>query len=1079
MNKWMILGISATEDKEAIKRAYMAELPKYNPEEDPDGFVRLRTAYEDVLKEIDEKAKKENEEQTPLDVFMEKVKELYNDFKRRRDGNEWVELLKEDVCTRLDLADLTEDAILVFFMDNYYLPIEAWQAMDKHFDWSSKADILKQNFPPAFIDFVLDNVKQESINYKLFTTDENSIEEADTHHYDRFIWLYYEVEAHINAGNLESDSFKAAKEEIEALPVKHVYYDLQVARMYINDEPNKSLEIVTPLYEKMPEDAPISHVYGMALLNVGRADEALAHFKALHEKNENDSWAKRGSIKGVIDAMIKLEDYEEARTLLLDLLAEFPYDAYAQSAIWTVTTELVKIYEKKYEETPNDLEVALTLAKHYLNCDQMENSLTVLEKLPQTTDDPRYFEYMAVALDRLSNFEKSGQYFEKLIAKEQKYRYYVDYSAMLMASGKNDEAISIIDKGLATDMIEEDNVSQARLYGNKGLALYNLQKYDEALVAFDEGLALNDQMANLHVYKARIYQDTGRYGEAIESCEKALYIFPYLTDAYTIQMEVYNNSGMFEQMLDIAAWAERSGWDSPRVKYHKAGALRMLGDFEQASEIIDVLLEAEFDEGYRDFFHVEAGHLAEAKGDFDTALFHMNKALEIAPDFIYRKVLLANTHRLRGAFKDAINICNRLLDEQPDFLYALLTRGDVYFDQRKYDRARDDFETMLKIHPENDQAIDRIVSTYVDERRYDKAIEWTLRRLEIYESINSYLDLAYLYDCNGQQEEAEATYKKLLDRFPETGIGNRFYGFYLSRRERHEDAIAQYVISLEKEPEQADLYEEWAYSLRVLKRYEEGLEILDKGAEMAAGNRGAILMQRGLILERMCRYDDSLNCMLEASELPDEIQGWTMAGVYNEIGITYRGNKNDPENALKYFKKALEFDENFADANENMGYMNLYYFKNYAEALKYYDRAIMLRPDEPRVYLERAKARLKSGKLFSGGAAKKDYKTALQLYEMRSKEDTSPCNQIYITVCKIGLGEEQMAKEFLEKMIDTPQNPEAWCARPKCDCCLYWLGQIYEKEKNYEEALKYYEEAVKVSDSIKHNLAVAEVKAQM
>jgi tetratricopeptide (TPR) repeat protein len=544
-------------------------------------------------------------------------------------------------------------------------------------------------------------------------------------------------------------------------------------------------------------------------------------------------------------------------------------------------------------------------------------------------------------------------------------------------------------------------------------------------------------------------------------------------------MEIFNNAGMFEQMLDIANWAERSGWDSPRVKYHKAGALRMLGDSEQAQEIIDALLDAEFDEGYKDYFHVEATHLAEARGDFDTALYHINKAIEIAPDFTYRQVILANTHRLRGAFKEALSICNSLLQEQPDFLYALLTRGDVYFDQKKYDRARDDFEAMLVIHPENEQAIDRIVSTYVDESKYDKAIEWTLRRIDIFESINNYLDLAYLHDCKGAQKEAEETYKKLLDRFPETGIGNRFYGFYLSRRERHEEAIAQYIISLDKEPEQADLYEEWAYSLRVLKRYEEALEILEKGEEMAAGNRGAILMQRGLILERMCRYEESLECMLEAAKLPDEIQGWTLAGVYNEIGLTFRGNKNDAENALKYFQKALELDENFADANENMGHMNMYYFKNYAEAIKYYDRAILLRPDEPRTYLERARARLKSGKLFSGGAAKKDYKTALLLYEMKSEEDPSPCNQIYITICKLGLGEETKAKEFFTEMIDTPSKPDAWCARPKCDCCLYWLGQISEKERNYSEALKYYEEAVSISNSIRHNLVIEELKLQM
>ncbi len=185
---WSVLGISETKDMAVIKNAYREKLVCVNPEENQEGFMKLRTAYEEAIHFAKEQAKpKIMEEISPIDSWMNEVKDIYFSINKRRNKEYWKDILRKDICINLDSSDAARDALLEFLMENYRLPQEIWELLNERFKFIEYKNELDEKYPSNFIKFVMDSIENEgALDYSLFEGNE----EGDL---DGFIRLYFEI----------------------------------------------------------------------------------------------------------------------------------------------------------------------------------------------------------------------------------------------------------------------------------------------------------------------------------------------------------------------------------------------------------------------------------------------------------------------------------------------------------------------------------------------------------------------------------------------------------------------------------------------------------------------------------------------------------------------------------------------------------------------------------------------------------------------------------------------------------------------------------------------------------------------
>lgn len=771
---WLLLGIAPTKDKKAITAAYREKLRHTNPEDKPEEFKALRQAYEEALSLADKDAQQPAADETPVGLWMEEVKKLYNDFPRRIDPQCWKLLLEEPVCIALDSRTQAEESLLKFLMEHFNLPQSVWQVLDNTFCFSQRTQELYETWPREFIDHaVIGGIRSEiGLIHSMFKPGING---ADC---DAYRDLY------ARANQMPLSEIGPLLEQMESLSESHPFGTAMRCRYWIeNGKAEEGRSGFVKLIEEYPDHPLLVITWAEICLQDGDAQQAQC--LAEHILTIDPGY---GGAKIVIAKCLALKtEYKKAKEIAYEVIRQSGDNpGYVSQLIETVkkwNQDMIAICEEKYAQDPGDTSNNLELAWCYMQNERFDDAVAMAEKLdPDYDDQYEYHNFMGKLYFNTEQFEKCLHHMKitETILREmvddgtEKTQKRISRlpevlqirGSCLMQLGHNDEAWEKLDSALADD---PENVD---LLSTMSRILFSSGDYEAAVDVIQRLLQLSDSawfetLLALCLY--RLHRDR----EAFEAIDRGLSLPDWDLSLYLLKMQILSRNGAYDgvhQILELLK--EHNAPEDIALDFIRTQLVHLEQENEAAALKQYRALAKRVEAGENLFFQAELYyHLAVLTGNqLDVSLVENRKIVLDIVD----KGLKNNDHdvdllaykawvlKQGGLFEDAANMYRDLYAKNPKSTVILRSLADLYYSrlERYTEQALECYEKLLQT-----QKTPELYFFAATCKRYlgdfEGARNYYLKELEMDpEDADAYKGLAYLYTVRGDYETA----LKMLDQ---------------------------------------------------------------------------------------------------------------------------------------------------------------------------------------------------------------------------------------------------------------------------------------------------------------------------
>lgn len=1103
---FQILGLSETKEEEKIRQNYLTLLKDTNPEDDPEGFKRLREAYEEALRFAGQQEEKEEEPQGEVGLWMQRVRETYRDILLRREVDNWKPLFEDPVCVGFDTFLEARGKLLGFLSGHSFLPQTVWILLDQVFHVLEDFDALKEEFPVNFLRHIVYHVNTVDFpDYSLFEMLDGCLPESDEE-VDDYIQEYFQIKNQLE--NDETEGVLQSLSDLKRHGVYHPYEEVENLRLYLRKkESEKGREQAERLIERYPEDSYVRVWTGKIFYDTGDEERGFAQWEAVLSKEPDYYMAKYFAVHDLAER----KSWYQAGKYVNELIKVNRRDEELLEMQKKINGELVPILREALDrgESYEDLsgkELRTFLGWRLFDLERYEDILALLagDGEPEAAEG---LELKAWSLYRLERYgEAIPVYQAHLKCIEEKE----DDEVKKASKAAQDHRLLGICYFCTKNREEGERETRAAIEAEADERTRNdckyyladrylsFKEYERAIEICDEILASDEGFYPAYLVRQEACYHMGKAQQVVDDYYRAIEIYAGFDRPYLYAAMIFYNYHQYKDAFNVIERARENKVEfSKKLRFQEAKILRMLSEDGEGRkrplEILDALLDETKDAEEKDVEEskedkdaldraellFEKGLLFEGDGKLDTAIALVREAIGLDPQEPYYVLVLGNLLRDSEQFDKALVQYKRVEEvyHHTEFYFGMgvccQVAGDWQQAASYFEKAIEKDETYRDTNLRLYQCYERLYCMACKRAYYEKALGYINKQLEVTRNRGSRLwERGNLYSEAMEIEAAVADYKEAIavGTISEEEIHILWQNIGLAyandrQFEKGYEAYRRAVETMKVKDASPKGYRGMAECCRKLKDYEKAIACCREGLSIFPADSALWKTLSNCYLS-LDRSEEALQALEERREKmgEDEIYYSEVAYTMIKMGKREEGLAVFDEAKKAYMKRAADKQElaalyeEWADTLETIAAFE-------QTAKKYEETAALYEGSREKFKMKwnAAKNYYMAGKreeaarcakkaltyLAESGAEQEDYQTYTKYAPMQSG---------WLAWCYLALGEKERAKAMFEKMEQL--RPCAGCSFKKCFESSLWLGYYYYSEGEVEKAVALLEETL-------------------
>lgn len=380
--------------------------------------------------------------------------------------------------------------------------------------------------------------------------------------------------------------------------------------------------------------------------------------------------------------------------------------------------------------------------------------------------------------------------------------YYLHEGEKLLEAERPEEALVIFQK--ITNNIKPEH---AQAWKKQGDALYNLDRYEKSLAAYEKALQYQPNDTEALNKKGSVLYKLEDYSGALTAHEQALKINPNDAQGWYGKGMAMIGLRRYEEALAAFDKAREIQPQNPKVWQSKAIALEYLGRRAEAFKVYEEALAAYDDVLKANPKKIQAwvnkGAVLSKLQRYEQALEAYNKALELDQNYYPALIGKGNALLLLNRKNEALEALDKAVEIRPKSYLAWHNRGSLLAGGlNKFEEAIQSFDKALEIRPsfynawrDRGAALDALNKYSEALASFDKALQYNPK------DHKSWASKAITLSKMGRNDEALAAIDKAKSIEPNDPFVWFYRGQLLEDLQQNEEALTSYNKAIEIQPE--------------------------------------------------------------------------------------------------------------------------------------------------------------------------------------------------------------------------------------------------------------------------------------